>query len=81
MRIIKETVDNDRESKTFYLKSAHHDNQILTGKLNGILSNYCKLLQIKFFAYYTRVSPITALAKRYTVPCKKTHFLPLYEVK
>ena len=47
MRTIREYVDNDVDSrrlKTFYLKSAHHDNQILTGKCNGISTNYCKLL-------------------------------------
>ena len=47
MRTIREYVDNDVDSrrlKTFYLKSAHHDNQILTGKYNGISTNYCKLL-------------------------------------
>ena len=46
MRIIKEYVEHDGDSKTFYLQSVHHDNQILTGKLNSILTNYCKLLQI-----------------------------------
>ena len=49
MRIIKDYVDNDVESrhfKTFYLKSAHHDNQIITGKLNSILTNGPKLLQM-----------------------------------
>ena len=55
MRTIREYVDNDVDSrrlKTFYLKSAHHDNQILTGKLNCILINCCKLLQIiKTYAF------------------------------
>ena len=58
MRIIKDYVDNDVNSRrfnTFYLKSAHHDNQILTGKLNSILSNYCKLLQISYAFILTRI--------------------------
>ena len=52
MRDIKAYVDNDvrsRKFQTFYLKSAHHDNQILTGKLNSILTNHCKLLQISIY--------------------------------
>ena len=52
MRAIREYVEEDVYSgrlKTFYLKSAHHDNQILTGKLNSILINCCKLLQITIY--------------------------------
>ena len=43
MRAIREYVENDVYSgrlKTFYLKSVHRDNQIVTGKFNGISTNY-----------------------------------------
>ena len=57
MKIIKDYVDNDVDSrrlKTFYLKSALHDNQILTGKLNNILPNHCKLRYKRIMYIFSR---------------------------
>ena len=68
MRIIKDYVDNDVESrhfKTFYLKSAHHDNQIITGKLNSILTNGPKLLQIAILIGVNKLIHLFSLDANY----------------
>ena len=47
LKHIEDVIEGEEQSKHFWLKSALHDNQILTGKLNNILIGvgYRKLYQ------------------------------------